>query len=138
MSKIEGGCLCGAVRYECEDEPALTAICHCKHCQKQAGTAFSTLVGVPRGSLKLSGKPLKIYHDTGESGQPVLREFCEECGSAVISDVAIMPDLLFIKAGTLDDTSWLSPQLQIWTDHKLGWVDIAGETACCEGNPPPG
>jgi hypothetical protein len=138
MPKIEGGCLCGAVRYECDAEPALTAICHCKHCQKQAGTAFSTLVGVPRGSLKLSGKPLKTYHDTGESGQPVLREFCEECGSAVISDVSVMPDLLFIKAGTLDDTSWLSPQVQIWTDHKLAWADIAGETASFPGNPPPG
>jgi hypothetical protein len=59
--------------------------------------------------LKLSSKALKTYHDTGESGQPVLRQFCDECGSPVISDVAVMPDILFIKAGTLDDTSWLSP-----------------------------
>ena len=138
MPKIEGGCLCGAVRYTCDAEPALTAICHCKHCQKQAGTVFSTLVGVPRASLKMSGKPLKTYRDTGDSGQPVLRQFCEDCGSPIISDVAVMPDLLFIKAGTLDDATWLTPQVEIWTDRKASWVSFDGEIAGFPGNPPPG
>ena len=35
MPKLEGGCLCGAVRYTSEAEPALTAVCHCPDCQKQ-------------------------------------------------------------------------------------------------------
>jgi hypothetical protein len=37
MPKISGGCLCGAVRYECNAEPLGTAICHCTHCQKVWG-----------------------------------------------------------------------------------------------------
>ena len=44
---IEGGCLCGSIRYTCDAEPALTANCHCKHCQRQSGSAFSTIIGVP-------------------------------------------------------------------------------------------
>ena len=63
MPKIEGGCLCGAVRYESNSEPAVTAICHCKHCQKQAGSAFSIVVGVPKDSLIMSGDELKTYED---------------------------------------------------------------------------
>ncbi len=27
-----------------------------------------------------------------------------------------MPDLLFVKSGTLDDTNWLKPEMHIWTE----------------------
>ena len=40
--KKTGGCLCGQVRYETKAEPMMTGVCHCKNCQKQAGSAFST------------------------------------------------------------------------------------------------
>lgn len=49
--KIEGGCLCGAVRYSRGTEPAMTLVCHCVRCQKQSGTSFSVIVAVPRESL---------------------------------------------------------------------------------------
>jgi hypothetical protein len=49
MAKMVGGCLCGSIRYCSDAEPALTCICHCTHCQKQTGTAFSILVAVPKG-----------------------------------------------------------------------------------------
>ena len=48
MSKIVGGCLCGKVRYASTADPVMTAVCHCKDCQKQAGTAFSVIVAVPK------------------------------------------------------------------------------------------
>ena len=51
MAHIEGGCLCGQVRFSGDAEPVFQAICHCKNCQKQAGTAYSVIVGVPRGAL---------------------------------------------------------------------------------------
>ena len=41
---IKGGCLCGQVRYTANAEPAFTGVCHCKNCQKQAGSAFSIVV----------------------------------------------------------------------------------------------
>ena len=109
MREMTGGCLCGQVRYSANADPAIVAVCHCKNCQKQTGTAFSVLVGVPKSAISIQGN-LKTFHDTGDSGQPVDRNFCPECGSPIISDVAVMPDLRFIKAGTLDDTSWLEPK----------------------------
>src|SRR6266849_6434872 len=48
MQKIQGRCLCGAVRYRSDVAPLLTAICNCKNCQRQTGTAFSILVAVPK------------------------------------------------------------------------------------------
>ena len=54
MAKIEGGCLCGNVRYTSEAEPLATVLCHCINCQKQSGGAYSLNIVLPKGSL---GRP---------------------------------------------------------------------------------
>jgi hypothetical protein len=71
-------------------------------CQKQTGTTFSLVVGIPKSALSLQGD-IKTFNDTGDSGQPVLWSFCPNCGFPIMSDVAVMPELTFLKAGTLDD-----------------------------------
>ena len=126
MSKIRGGCLCGSIRYESEAEPMMTAVCHCTHCQKQTGTAFSVIVAVARADLKINGQTA-VYHDTGDSGKPVQRHFCANCGSPLYTDVTALADRLFIKAGTLDDTSWLQPGAHIYCDSAQPWVDIPAD-----------
>lgn len=126
MASLNGGCLCGSVRYSSDAEPALVAVCHCKNCQKQSGTAFGLIVGIPRSELKLQGN-LKTYEDKGDSGGAVNRNFCPDCGSPITTDVAAMPDLTFIKAGTLDDTSWLNPTMNVYCDSAQKWIDIKDE-----------
>src|SRR5215470_564126 len=123
MRKMTGGCLCGQVRYSADAEPVFTAVCHCRNCQKQAGTAFSIVVVIPRTALTVTGHT-KTFHDTGDSGQPVARRFCPECGSPIFSDVTVMPGLTFIKAGTLDDTSWLDPKMHVYCDSAERWTPI--------------
>ena len=121
MSKIVGGCLCGKIRYTSTAEPVMTAVCHCKNCQKQAGTAFSVIVAVPKPTLAVTG-PLKTYNEVGSSGKSVRRNFCPECGSPITTDVEVMPDLVFIKAGTLDDTSALAPTMEIFCSSAQPWT----------------
>ena len=123
--KIEGGCLCGKVRYSADAEPAFIGVCHCKNCQKQAGTAFSIVVALPKPALSVQGS-LKTFNDTGDSGKAVYRRFCPECGSPIISEVEVMPDLAIIKAGTLDDTTWLKPTMEIFCDSAQPWVSLGG------------
>lgn len=128
MTSLDGGCLCGAVRYSASAPPLIQAVCHCRNCQRQAGSGWSMIVGVPAASLQVSGE-LKTYHDRGESGGDVRRQFCPTCGSPLFSHVGSSPDLVFIKAGTLDDTSRFAPQVQVWTDSKQHWIDIHGVPA---------
>lgn len=123
MAEIIGGCLCGHVRYSAAAEPVFVGVCHCKNCQKQTGTAFSVLVGIPNAALSLRGK-VKTFHGTGDSGQPVARTFCPECGSPLFTEASSIPDVVFIKAGTIDDTRWLDPKLHIYCDSKQRWIDI--------------
>ena len=121
MSDLVGGCLCGKIRYASKAAPVMTALCHCKNCQKQAGTAFSVVVAVPKSALSVTGT-LKTFNDTGSSGKPVRRNFCPDCGSPITTDVEAMPDLVFIKAGTLDDTSTLAPTMEIFCSSTQPWT----------------
>jgi hypothetical protein len=136
MSKIQGGCLCGAVRYRSDAAAVMTAICHCKSCQRQGGSAFSIIVAVPKGSLIFEGAQPDTYVDAGDSGMPVSRKFCSKCGSPIYSDVAASPQLDWVKAGTLDDTSWLQPQANLWCDSAQAWVRLGEDIPQIPRNPP--
>ena len=135
MSKIVGGCLCGSVRYMSEADPLMMAVCHCKNCQKQAATAFSVLVALPKGSLKIEGD-MTAYNDMGTSGKAVIRKFCGKCGSPILSEVEAAPNMDFLKAGTLDDTSWLKPQAQFWCDSAQPWQKLDADIEQMPQNPP--
>lgn len=123
MVSKTGGCLCGAVRYEMASDPVMQGVCHCKNCQKQAGTAFSMLVAVPEGALSVTGT-LTTYQDQGETGGAVERRFCGTCGSPLFSHVGSAPGMVFIKAGTLDDTTGFAPAFQVWTRSRQDWIDL--------------
>ena len=124
MPKVSGSCLCGAVRYESPAEPKGASICHCTHCQKVSGGAFSVNVLVPRASLVWTGEAAATYVDTGESGRKLKRKFCARCGSSLASEPDGMPDITVLKAGTLDARSWVSPGTHIWCASKQPWVEV--------------
>ena len=135
MPKIEGGCLCGQIRYTSDDEPAMTAVCHCPDCQRQAGTSFSIVIGLPEGGFSMTGTA-KRYDTTGESGALVHRYFCGNCGSPISSVPDAFPGTVFVKAGTLDDTSWLNPSMEFFCDTAQPWVALQGERVRAPRNPP--
>ena len=118
----EGGCLCGAVRYQVQWPPLGIATCHCGNCQKQAGSALSLVAFLMREQMTVSGA-LTTYEDRGSSGDAVYRKFCGKCGSPVITETpaATAQGMIFIKAGTLDDCSDLVPTTHYWTKSAQPW-----------------
>lgn len=134
MGKVKGGCLCGSVRYESPEEPQMVAVCHCTHCQKSSGSAFSVNLGMAADSVKFTGTPA-VYEDKGTSGQPLFRMFCGKCGSSLATDAKAFPGILFVKAGTLDDASWVNPGLEIWTQSAQKWSDVTHIPTKFPGNP---
>jgi hypothetical protein len=85
-------------------EPAAKALCHCTDCQKWSGSNYTSNVGVPRKSFTLlSGKEhLKTFDVTGDSGKINKHYFCSNCGSSLYTELEVMPEMMFIKAGGLD------------------------------------
>jgi len=119
----EGGCACGAVRYRLTSDPLFTHCCHCLNCQRQTGSAFviNLLIEADRVEL-LSGAPqaVDVPRDDG-SNQRISR--CPTCQVAVYSDYG-RPEVLFVRAGTLDQPSSVTPDVHIFTKSKLSWVTL--------------
>ncbi len=136
MTEMHGGCLCGAVRYELKAKPAMVAVCHCATCQKNTGSAFSLNIGMPQDSVTINGDALVTYEDrAGSSGNPFYRSFCSRCGSPISGQGEAYAGLIFIKAGTLDDPSWVKPDAHIWCSEKQPWVTIDEGVPQMAGNP---
>ncbi|GAA4043167.1 GFA family protein [Parerythrobacter jejuensis] len=119
---ITGGCLCGSIRYAIAGDPPMQVTCHCKNCQRQAGTAFSCVVGMPPEMLEIDGE-VKVYKDHGESGSAVYREFCGKCGSPVFTRADSASGMIFVKAGTFDDAERFSPTMHLFTKSQQHWLD---------------
>ena len=120
-TSFTGGCMCGAVRYECSAEPIMAGNCHCRDCQKAGGGAFASALAVPTVALKIAGD-LKYYDTKGDSGQTVSRGFCPNCGARLLGTSKAMPDLTVILAGSLDDPSWYRPNMDIYTASAQPWA----------------
>jgi hypothetical protein len=124
MGKLDGHCMCGSVTYVSDADPAFVAVCHCKDCQRQTGAAHSIVVGVPADQISVTGDSLKSFATTGEDhGQPTERHFCGDCGSPIYTLSSQLPGVMIMKAGTLDDTSWLQPGLEIWGKSAQPWIE---------------
>ena len=127
MSQIhEGGCHCGAVRYTFSKAPELTFYCHCQDCQRTTGGPFSVELMLDSSGFEISG-PMASYVVTGDSGKPVKRWFCSKCGSGIYLESEADPGYVFLKPGGLDDASWVSPDMHIYTAAKQPWL-VIGDT----------
>ena len=86
----------------------------------------------------MDGAQPDAYRAVADSGAPVVRWFCSKCGSPIFSQAEIAPTMDWIKAGTLDDTSWLEPQMNVWCDSAQAWVPMSDAIPRIPRNPPIG
>lgn len=116
-----GGCLCGAVRYSVADGDAIfVGHCHCKDCQKASGAGKVTVLAVPEAMVTITGA-MTSYESKGDNGQPVTRQFCPTCGGQLFSRASTMPGVLMIKAGSLDDSAAVAPQMSVFAGSAAAW-----------------
>jgi hypothetical protein len=81
------------------------------------------IVGVPSKALTVEGDTLASFQTASEDYQSTTeRRFCSACGSPLFSTIESMPEVAFLKAGTIDDTSWFEPTAEIWTRSAQSWA----------------
>ena len=120
---LEGGCHCGGIRYRVKAAPLMIYNCHCKNCQRICGGAFTTNVTVSPDALEIvSGDPGELSWKS-DSGAGRFAWFCESCHSRIAHGWQEGgPPILNVRAGTLDDTTWVSPVVDIWKKSAQPWV----------------
>jgi hypothetical protein len=122
----EGGCACGQVRYRLTSEPLIVHCCHCLNCQRQTGSAFVINLLIEADRMELTGEPqpVDVPRDDG-SAQRIFR--CPSCQVALFSEYG-WPEIRFVRGGTLDEPSAVTPDVHIYTRSKLPWVAFPDET----------
>lgn len=132
---FSGGCLCGAVRYQCSAEPVVAGHCQCEPCRRSSGTGHCSHLGVPEDAVSLSGETT-VYEAKADSGNTVGRAFCPACGAAVHSVNSGMPGMVFLRASSLDDLEVFKPQMVVYTRSGASWDKIDSNLPGFETMPP--
>jgi hypothetical protein len=123
-NKITGACLCGTVRFVYSGELGAAAYCHCEDCRRCTGSAFNVSVAFQSAFFDIvSGTP-KGYTKRADSGNELTRHFCPDCGSPVYTSSPRHPDLVYTKAGALDDPIVVVPAYQSWAASAVPWATI--------------
>lgn len=121
---LEGGCLCGNVRYACDSAPAVAVACHCRDCQKACGAPYTVAFPIPAQALRITrGEPREV-RVAADNGAVAVRGFCGECGSQLYAWSDRFPQVRSVRAATLDDPSPVAPRAHLYVSRALPWVDL--------------
>lgn len=115
---IEGGCLCGAIRYELTETPLHSTICHCRMCQKASGAAIVPWVTVPIEAFRVTKGALKDYR----SSPPASRGFCGNCGTQISFWHEARGEEIDVSLASLDDQDAWPPTRQIFTASRPAYM----------------
>jgi hypothetical protein len=118
MKTIQGGCLCGAVRYALSEKPTSSMICHCRTCRGITGAPVVAWISVDSRAFEIVKGKAKPY----VSSENVLRQFCGRCGTQITyarTDEAASTD---VTTASLDDPNAFPPTHHSWLKHDLDWI----------------
>ncbi len=124
MTPLTGGCLCGAIRYSISAPIAELRSCHCRDCQRASGAGGTVGAAVSKSAFKVTQGTPRRFSKTADSGRLLHRFFCGDCGSPLWSERATTPEMMTLRAGSLDDSAGLKITLNIWTKSARSWDHI--------------
>ena len=121
----EGGCLCGAVRYQTEGKPQYVGLCHCRYCQLRTGSAMGISVYFDKNllSINLGENLLKTYAFQTESGGDFEIRFCYNCGTSLFWRLTARQGLVGVGGGTFDPpTFWYEVEREVFCRSKAKFI----------------
>jgi len=125
MSQIlEGGCFCKAVRYRLTADPTFVHCCHCLNCQSQTGSAFVLNAIIETEAIELVFGEFVVTELGSGDGRPHDIHRCSRCQVAVWSDYGRRPRIRFVRVGTLEEKTTLSPGVHIYTRSRQPWIAL--------------
>ncbi|WP_342374064.1 GFA family protein [Myxococcus stipitatus] len=119
----QGGCFCGAIRYEVTAPMTAVTYCHCSKCRKWHGHvgAYSA---VDREGFRLTESRGLKWHPVSASAK---RGFCVECGSSVLFDDSSDTRKTSICVGTLDAPTGLRGKAHIYVGSKSDYYELTDD-----------
>ena len=129
-----GGCLCGAVRWRLDARPLAVNACHCMDCKKSAGATNVLMLLAKIDAFSSTGET-QTYRKRADSGRELDIHRCAKCGTRMFHHNLASNALVFIAAGTLDDSSWAIPTSHIWVEKISPGVVMQEDAIQVVGQP---
>ena len=128
---IQGGCLCGTVRFTATGPPLRTFACHCTFCQKLTGSSFYAESLFDNDAVTFNEGPLKQFEHTSDgSGKKVYVHFCPTCGTTVGLTFERWPTIRALSRGCYDDPNAVEISSHIWTRSAQTGVALPSNVDC--------
>ena len=120
---IEGGCFCGAIRYQIEGALDRARACHCSRCRKAFSGASSAYAEIADGSTFswVTGEDELTKH---ASKQGWGLAFCRICGSTLCG--LLDGKVHGVTLGTVDGDPGVRIEMHTFVGSKASWDDIGG------------
>jgi hypothetical protein len=134
IEDLTGRCACGAVSYRTKGHLDRGYACHCTDCQKRTGSAFATLLPVAASGLAVVGEPGTVTQQE-RGGVIASLHYCPACMTRLFTRNPSWPDLVILRAGTLDRSREFVPALHIWTRSAQSWIAIPSHAPSRETQP---
>ena len=116
---LQGGCQCGAVRYEVKGTPQHVALCHCSDCRKSSGAPMVAWAAFAETEFTIAQGDLTTYNSSGTA----LRSFCPKCGTGIAyRNEEYLPGIVDIQSATLDDPDALPAGAHIQIAERIRWM----------------
>jgi hypothetical protein len=136
ISKHQGSCLCGGIRFSISGPLQPIQVCHCGQCRRAQGGPVATNVPVDVSAITFERGQDLLQHYESSPGK--VRAFCRVCGSPVFSRRDSLPGVLRIRAGLLKEPVAAALAFHAFTNHKASWWPIGeGVPQYPEGAPDP-
>ena len=120
---LEGGCLCGRVRYRIDAAPLWTGYCHCATCRRSTGAPVTMFVGAATESVTFTRGERTMF----ASSPGVERGFCATCGTPLTYESDRFPGETHFYISTLDDPQSLPPAFHVFYEERIRWLEIADD-----------
>jgi hypothetical protein len=129
-----GQCLCGHTEYRVTEAPLTVYACHCTDCQKRSGSAFGLSMWVRRSALEVTNGEAALLSTKTPDGRLRNYRICSRCATRLWGEPQNR-DIAVVRAGTLNDTSWLRPVAHLWTRSAQPWFVFPEGAARYETQP---
>lgn len=121
-TRVSGGCLCGAVRFELKLPSKWCAHCHCSMCRRAHGAGYVTWVGMESSRFRLvKGEQQLLWYASSPDAR---RGFCDTCGSTMLFESKRWAGETHVALGCVDGPIDREPQAHAFFDAHVDWIPI--------------
>lgn len=118
---IEGGCLCGAVRYRATGTPYHLTNCHCTLCRKASAAPFVSWASFKAADVEFTKEMPTQYASSAKA----VRSFCAKCGTPLTFQLIEHPEEVDVTICSMDKPEDSAPQDHVWGQRQLSWIKLA-------------